>query len=412
MPLRELNVFGVVLRPSRAVLPAILVASIFSAPRAASAQDTREEEQAKQQQEKASSLKEDTPNRLERWFLNVDRKGGFTVPPTWSVAFGDIKRGSGIALGPLYSKLFASGALFTAKAGYSIRSFKMAQIAMRSPQYANGRFVLSGRARWQDAPELPVYPLGRDSVKIRTNYGERKTEGSVQALLQPVRVVRFGVGSGFEAFRTSFPTHATGPEESGSPGALPGIDADPEYVHSFVSAAIDSRAGPGYSRSGSRLEGIFHDYRQTNSGPYSFRRVDGIAEQLIPILHGNWVIDLAVRASSTTTAAGDVVPFFLMPDLGGSDMLRAFGNYRFRDRHSILFTGEYRWYAQEFLDVALFYDAGKVVPRRGDLDFSHLKNSYGLGFRFHTPRTTLVRLEVARSREGTSLIFAFSPSIQ
>ncbi len=395
----------------RAVALGAILTTLLFAPFAA-AQDTREEEQAKKQEEKAGTLKNDAPNRVEQWFLNVEDKGGFLVPPTWSIAFGDIKRGSGIALGPIYSKLLANGTLFTAKAGYSIRNFKMAQVAVRSPELGHGRFVVSGRARWQDAPELPVYALGPDSPNVRTNYGERKTEVSGEALLRPARFLRFGAGTAFESFRTSYPTHATGPEESNVPFPPPGAASGPEYVHSFVSAAIDSRAGPGYSRSGSRLEGTLHDYRQTNDGPYSFRRIDGTAEQLIPILHGNWVIDLALRASTTTADAGETVPFFLMPDLGGATVLRGFGNYRFRDRHSILFTAEYRWYAQEFLDVALFYDAGKVAPRRGDLDFDGLKKGYGVGLRFHGARTTFLRLELAHSREGLGFIFAFSPAIQ
>ena len=37
------------------------------------------------------------------------------------------------------------------------------------------------------------------------------------------------------------------------------------------------------------------------------------------------------------------MPFFLMPDLGGSRELRGFSNSRFRDRHSIMATAEFRW---------------------------------------------------------------------
>jgi hypothetical protein len=75
----------------------------------------------------------------------------------------------------------------------------------------------------------------------------------------------------------------------------------------------------------------------------------------------------------------------------------------------MLLTAEYRWYAQEFLDGAIFYDAGKAVPQRGDLDFRRLKKSYGAGVRLHGSRMTVLRLEVARSGEGTRLIIAFSP---
>ena len=73
------------------------------------------------------------------------------------------------------------------------------------------------------------------------------------------------------------------------------------------------------------------------------------------------------------------------------------GSYRFRDRHSILATAEYRWYVQEYVEMAIFYDAGKVVPRKGDLDFTGLKSDIGIGLRFHTPQTTVLRFEVARS---------------
>ena len=56
--------------------------------------------------------------------------------------------------------------------------------------------------------------------------------------------------------------------------------------------------------------------------------------------------------------------------------------------------------------MALFYDAGKVVARRGDLDLDGLKKDYGLGFRFHGPAATPLRIEIARSNEGMALVFS------
>ena len=72
-------------------------------------------------------------------------------------------------------------------------------------------------------------------------------------------------------------------------------------------------------------------------------------------------------------------------------------------------TAEYRWYTQEFLDAAIFYDAGKAVPDRGRSRLHWARTSIGAGIRLHGPHTTVLRIEVARSREGTRLIFAFSP---
>ena len=53
-----------------------------------------------------------------------------------------------------------------------------------------------------------------------------------------------------------------------------------------------------------------------------------------------------------------------MPELGGSHTLRGYSSWRFRDRNRLLLTGEYRWTAGPFVDMALFVDAGKVAARR------------------------------------------------
>ena len=57
----------------------------------------------------------------------------------------------------------------------------------------------------------------------------------------------------------------------------------------------------------------------------------------------------------------------------------------------------------------MFYDAGKVAARTADLDLNDLKSDYGFGVRFHGPLATVLRVDVARSNEGTRLVFAASP---
>lgn len=398
---------------SRATLVglAFLFGVCCAAPTAAQTPDSRAAEIQTQQEEKARKLAPYQRNWFERQFLKIEQAGGFNVANGLFVAVGGIKQGSSFAIGPAYGKTFPNGAAVIAKAAYSIRQFKLAELSAYSAPLSS-RFVLSGRARWVDAPQLAVYPLGPSSPKTRANYSETQTEVSGRAAFRPVRALRFGAGAGFERFETGGATSTRHPsvEALFTAGEMPGIAVDPDYVHSFVSAAIDSRTGPGFSRTGTHLEATLHDYRQQNTGLWSFRRIDGVARQLIPILHGNWVIDLSVRASTTEADGGNQVPFFLMPDLGGGSDLRGFTSYRFRDRHALIATAEYRWYVQEYLEMALFYDAGKVVPRRGDLDFDGLKTDVGIGLRFHSPQATVLRIEVAKSREGLRLIFAFSPT--
>jgi outer membrane translocation and assembly module TamA len=60
------------------------------------------------------------------------------------------------------------------------------------------------------------------------------------------------------------------------------------------------------------------------------------------------------------------------------------------------------------MDMALFYDAGKVASRREDLDFDNIQKDWGLGVRFHLPAYTFLRLEAARGSEGWHFVFASS----
>jgi outer membrane protein assembly factor BamA len=141
-------------------------------------------------------------------------------------------------------------------------------------------------------------------------------------------------------------------------------------------------------------------------GIYTFDRVEAEVVQHIPILRENWVVSLRGEAR-TTIDDDDVVPFFLLPALGSGSTLRAFPSWRFRDRHSLLLSGEWRWIPNRmFLDMALFYDAGKVTGRREDLDLTNLVHDYGVGFRLHGPMATPLRIDVAHGREGINIVFS------
>ena len=140
------------------------------------------------------------------------------------------------------------------------------------------------------------------------------------------------------------------------------------------------------------------------SGRYTFNRVDADLRQFVGFLAGRRVIASRLFVSTSDTDAGHVMPFYLMPTLGGNDTLRGFREYRFRGPHAILGQVEYRWEIWSGLDGALFYDAGKVANRRGDLNFKDLERDYGFGFRFNTDQGVVFRVDAGfGSRDGKHL---------
>ena len=129
-----------------------------------------------------------------------------------------------------------------------------------------------------------------------------------------------------------------------------------------ASAAFDWRPAAGYARRGGLYQVTHHRYDDRDD-TYSFDRLDAEIVQHIPVLRENWVISLHGRMESTLDD-DDQVPYFLLPSLGSGSTLRAYSSWRFRDRHTLLMSGEWRWIPNRLaLDMAFFYDAGMVAPR-------------------------------------------------
>jgi outer membrane protein assembly factor BamA len=113
----------------------------------------------------------------------------------------------------------------------------------------------------------------------------------------------------------------------------------------------------------------------------------------------------------TATGRGQVVPFYLLPSLGGKNTLRGYSDYRFHDRALSFFSVESRWAIWRHVDAAVFYDGGKVAPRISDLGLAGLKRSIGAGIRVHNSRAIITRLDFGRSDEGWHVGFKMSPSL-
>ena len=103
----------------------------------------------------------------------------------------------------------------------------------------------------------------------------------------------------------------------------------------------------------------WREYSDLDFNRYSFRAVDLLAQQFVPIFDKKRVfaVQAAVR-QRRIAGSGQQVPFYFKPTLGGSNQLRGYNDYRFRDDAVVYFNAEYRWEAFSGLDMALFYDWG------------------------------------------------------
>ena len=377
----------------------MLLAGMLSALPAA-AQDSRAAELAALQAEKAKNLKPNTPSGMEKALDRLEDR--FNDPNTVYVTFGGLYPSAGFGPG-LAARRAIGHARFNVGGAYSLRGYKLAEASVNFPELANDKLEIETRVHWKDATQVPFYGVGNDSSKDnRVNYGLRSLDAGASLAFKPVPWYRIGGGV---ALRRLEDREGAGVKPSIETGAFPtppALFSEARYTQLTALTAIDWRTSPGYSRRGGMYSIAWNDFRDADDR-FSFRRVDAEVQQLIPLLKEHWV--LAFRGVVRTTDVDDnqVVPYYLLPTLGGARMHRGFSDFRFQDRHVLLLSGEYRWLPSRVVDMALFVDSGKVTRESRDLDFDDLKTAYGIGFRLHGPTFTPIRFDVARTKEGVRL---------
>ncbi len=361
------------------------------------AQDTRTDEIARAQADKASRLTPNVANQTEKTVAWLE--GHFTDPNTAYLTFGGLYPSSGFAPGVAVRRAFGHARL-NAGGAYSVRSYKKVYASLDFPELLNDKLEIQTHVNWTDATQVPFYGIGNDTSKdARVNYGLEGFDAGGSVALKPVRW--FAVGAGLSMLQI---------EDRGGEGSDPSIDTiagtgvpglfiDTNYRDVTAFARIDWRESPGYTRRGGLYSLSLHDMKESDN-PLSFRRVDAEVQQFLPILNEHWV--LAVRGLVQTTDVDDdnVVPYYRLPTLGGSKRHRGYADFRFQDRHMMLISGEYRWIPSRVIDMALFVDTGKVTADRRDLDFDGLKTAYGIGLRVHGPNFTPLRFDVAHGKDG------------
>jgi hypothetical protein len=373
----------------------------------AAAQESRTAEIEAEQAKKAAALKAYEPSGAERWAVRL-REEFLLQPSGFYPYFASVYSGGGFTLGAGYRQFYGDRTHWDVKGLYSIKGYKFLEASTDSWGHAEGRLDLHGRAGWRDATQVAFYGLGIDSPDARTNFRMKQAYFGGDAQVRPGAFTVFGAGITYEDYTLEEGT-GTSPsiEDVFTPETAPGLGVSPTYLHTNVSGGVDWRPAAGYARRGGLYQITYHNFADDDE-TYSFDRVDGEIVQHLPILRENWVVSLHGLVQ-TTLDDDDAVPYFLLPSLGSGSTLRAYPSWRYRDRHSLLLAGEIRWIPNRLgLDMAVFYDMGKVTPRWDDLSLKGLKSNVGIGVRFHSPFATPLRIELAQGREGLHLVFSGS----
>ena len=381
------------------------------------AQTTRAEILEQQRSERAKQLDIYKPGRLEKLFLNADEGRlrrliaphngffagyGYTYKPS----------GAGFALGGGFRHdLFDRRARVVFEAGESFRNYHALRADFSLPRLARGHLELGIEGVYRHQPQDDFYGPGPDSRsedRVSYLYKDSETQGRAIATLRPWLQVGTRLAHLAPRIRSGTDDRFPSIEQVFDDEAAPGLSEQPAFVYAEGFAEVDYRDETGHTRDGGHYSLTFRTYSDRDLDRYSFRRVDLMLRQYIPIFDKKRVFALQLAMAGADADGRQQVPFYMQPTLGGGQTLRTSRDYRFRDTHAMWMNAEYRWEAFSALDMALFTDWGKVASKFSDLDFSDLEHAYGIGFRVIAARTVVFRLDLATGSEGFRTVIKYS----
>ena len=287
----------------------ILTLCLFCA--ALASAQTRAEEIAERQADKARTAEPYTPNRVETFFERVEGWVSGTGSG-WYPEFGSVYSSGGLTLGGGYRHYVGYDSFVDVGGLYSVRGYKKIQITGHTPGHLGGRVFLDGSVGWLDATEIPFFGLGIDSdPDAETNFRLNRAYVEGGAELRLVDWLRLRVDGGLDDYTQKTgqgPTPSV--EERFTPETAPLLGDSGRYLRGELSAAVDWLDAPGYSRHGGLFRVAYEQFNPLgrDGDTFGFARTEIV--QHIPILRETWVVSLRARAESIVRES-HVVPFFL-----------------------------------------------------------------------------------------------------
>jgi outer membrane protein assembly factor BamA len=395
------------------LLFAIAVAPAFSQPktRTEEIEQLRRDKMARLWPERQSPLVDEVNKLVERGLLSGTESG--KGANGWQIVMGGMRSGQGVSVGAGYrrSDFWRDRLDWRATGRITPQLATMADFQLDFRSFQSERTFLNFYGKFEDSPQMDYYGRGMStSVDDRTSYTYRTLNFDFNAGFEIFKNFRAGITGGVLGVHTG----------EGKRGGVPSTDE-----------IYDSTTAPGLGEDTTfaRWGGfVYYDYRDYREGPkagglygarfrqhsdrelfkYSFKQAEFEFQQYIPYFNKTRTIAIRVAAVLSFPTEGNRVPFYSQPTIGGNDDLRGFARYRYTDDHSILISVEHRWYAFSGLDMAIFVDAGKTVPRKRLIDYHNLKYSGGIGFRARLANAVIMRIDMAYGDEGFRFMWTFS----
>jgi len=299
---------------------------------------------------------------------------------------------SGFAVGGAVSRTRVLGPVDAhSKAIVSVKKYQLYEAGAEIPDVTRW-LSLDVTSRYRNFPQEDYWGLGPDTAEdARANYLLEDFDATGM-LTASAGGLRARLQAGFTKINTG------AGRDHEFPSVPEPLQSSPRYTH--IGASIEYRSldqesdphsGGQYSFAWTRYMAGFHRYS-----------ID--ARRFLP-LGVKHRIGLRAQALFTQSSSRREVPFFMLPTAGGTDTVRGFHQYRFRDRNAFVLNSEYRHQLNAFMDLVAFADAGRVFSRSQNIGLRDLHPSAGFGARIKLGSKVFFGVDIGFSREGGRLWF-------
>jgi outer membrane protein assembly factor BamA len=404
---------------SRVAAVAISLACLSLTP-PARAQTTRAEEidmarrdkQARLWPERESPLVRQANDLVERGFREGVEDGYGANGP--QVVLGGMRSGQGMSFGVGYRKTDVwderIGVRTTGRMTIHDAYMVDARINLQGLEF--GRSFTNIYAKYEKSPRMDFYGVGPGSrLGARSSYLFEDLSADVQFGVTSSDHWRIGLTAGYVATDTGPGRRPSVPSttQEFTPLEAPGIGLGRiDFVRGGSFLVFDTRDAPSGTRRGGVYGIRWRRYIDRTYDLFDFSQAELELQHYVPYFNETRVVAFRAAATLSYQDEGQLVPVFFMPTIGGNNDLRGFARYRYYDNNSVFVSLEHRWYVFRGLDMAIFADAGKVIPSKAGIGFSNLQVSWGLGFRTRLRNAVIMRTDFAVGSEGFRAMWTFS----
>lgn len=374
-------------------------------------------------QEAAAELPE-TPNtklyaRIERAIIKVHSIFGAPLHPVVS----GIGPGSGWGIGLGYNAPSRGPWHASAKAVFALNDNWVTEGIVG---YRARRAEVESFARWRQLTRVDYFGSGPNSQLFnRTSFSYRDPVVGAHGKFRVTPAVTIG-GRVEEIWPYANEGRRLPSIESRFfPADAPGLFVRPRYgrYQGSVDIQLPAAAGDAFYQ-GTRTRATYAIYDHQDADAFNFRRFDIEAKQVFGGFAAHHRLTLSGWAATLTADAGQQIPFFMQPTLGGKSSirgvhedrlgsdgteatLRGYRDLRFRDRNLLLLQAEYRVPLWGPIDGTLFADAGKVARTQSEVDLNDLRRDVGFSLSVMKGWSTWARVDVGfGSGEGARVFFS------